>query len=295
MATEPRWSDYDCMLEASLREDRADDDATTRSLVSGDLRAEGRVVARQQGVVCGLPLADRLTGWVDSSLDFAECIPDGVDAEEDDTVAVVRGRARAILAAERTMLNFLQRLSGTATLASRYVNAVSGTDARILDTRKTTPGWRELEKYAVRCGGADNHRMNLADQVLIKENHIRCLRKEGEGAPAAVSRATQQAREGVPEGMVIEVEVETLEELDAALQAGADLVLLDNMSAAQVERAADRAAGRRGNEQYPRVEASGGITLDNVRDYAEAGADRISIGALTHSAPAMDLSLELEL
>lgn len=295
MVTEPRWSDYDWLLESSLREDRADEDVTTRALVPGDLRAEGHIVARQDGVVCGLPLAERLATWVDSSLDVQECVPDGVTAGEGDTVAVVRGRARSILTAERTMLNFLQRLGGTATLASRYVEAVSGTGARILDTRKTTPGWRELEKYAVRCGGGHNHRMNLADQVLIKENHIRCLRQEGEGTPSAVRRAVRQARGGAPDDILVEVEVETMDELDAALEAGADLVLLDNMSVEQVQRAARLAAKRRDDDGYPRLEASGGITLDNVRDYAEAGANRISIGALTHSAPAMDLSLGLEL
>mgnify|MGYP002338711968 CR=1 FL=1 len=293
MATEPRWSDYDCMLEASLREDRADDDATTRALVPEGLRGKGHIVARQNGVICGLPLARRLAGWVDTSLHVRECIPDGVPAETGATVAVVSGPARSILTVERTMLNFLQRLSGTATLASRYAGAVEGTGARILDTRKTTPGWRALEKYAVRCGGGHNHRMNLAEQVLIKENHLRCLEETNE--ESAVRRAVELARTRAGEDLMVEIEVETMAGLDAALDAGADLVLLDNMTVEQVRRAARKAAERRDEDGYPRLEASGGITLENVRDYAEAGADRISIGALTHSAPAMDLSLQLEL
>ena len=295
MPTEPCWKEYDWLLEASLREDAANDDVTTRSVVEDRPQGEGRLVARQDGVMCGLPLAARTARWLESSLEFREQVPDGVRAEAGDTVAVVRGAVPPILAAERTMLNFLQRLCGTATLTARYVAAVEGTGARILDTRKTTPGWRELEKYAVRCGGGFNHRMSLADQVLIKENHIRCLRRTEEDMPAAVQRAVRKARDGAPEDVKVEVEVETLEELDAALEAGADLVLLDNMEVPEVKQAAEAVSRHRGEGSYPRSEASGDITLDNVREYAEAGADRISVGALTHSAPALDLSLQLEL
>ncbi len=294
MATEPRWSDYDYLLQASLREDRAEQDVTTLALLPQDLHGEGRILARQPGIICGLPLAQRLASRVDPSLELQPCVREGAAAQAGKTVAVVRGSARSILTAERTMLNFLQRLCGTATLTSRYAQAVEGTGARILDTRKTTPGWRGLEKYAVRCGGGHNHRMNLAEQVLIKENHLRCL-PDGGGEGAVVQRAVRLARDKAPQEVMVEVEVETLDGLDAALQAGADLILLDNMTIKQVERAARKAAERRNDEGYPRLEASGGITLDNVRDYAEAGADRISIGALTHSAPALDLSLELEL
>ena len=293
MATEPRWADYDYLVEASLREDRAGEDVTTRALVPEDLRAEGRIVARQCGVVCGTPLARRLAERLDPSLEVQTGVPEGAAARAGDTVAVVHGSARSILTAERTMLNFLQRLSGTATLTSRYAEAVKNTDTRILDTRKTTPGWRELEKHAVRCGGGHNHRMNLAEQVLIKENHLRCLHEQS-GEVSPVQRAVRLARDQAPK-TVVEVEVETLDGLDAALEAGAELILLDNMNVEQVRRAARKTAERRDDDGYPRLEASGGITLDNVRDYAEAGADRISIGALTHSAPAMDLSLELEL
>jgi nicotinate-nucleotide pyrophosphorylase (carboxylating) len=293
MATEPRWSDYDWLLESSLREDRADEDVTTRALVPGDLRADGHIIARQDGVVCGLPLAERLATWVDSSLEVQECVPDGVNADEGDTVAVVRGHARSILTVERTMLNFLQRLGGTATLASRYVSAVEGTDARILDTRKTTPGWRELEKYAVRCGGGHNHRMNLAQMALIKDNHLAirgATPEDPEGVAAAV-RAVREAHPDVP----VEVEVDTLAQLEAALPARPDLVLLDNMTPGQVRQAVVLVDRQCADGPRPELEASGGITLANVRAYAHAGAERIAIGALTHSAPALDLGLDMEL
>jgi nicotinate-nucleotide pyrophosphorylase (carboxylating) len=191
------------------------------------------------------------------------------------------------------MLNFLQRLSGIATLTARYVNELRGTGAGIYDTRKTTPGWRELEKYAVRCGGGCNHRMSLADMALIKDNHL-AIRGAAPGSPEGVGAAVEAVREAYP-GVPVEVEVDTLEQLQAALPGRPDLVLLDNMTPADVRRAVVLVDQVCATEHRPKLEASGGITLANVREYAHAGADRIAIGALTHSAPAMDLGLDMAL
>jgi len=210
-------------------------------------------------------------------------------------VATLAGPAASVLSIERTMLNFLQHLSGVATLTRRFVDAVRGTGAQILDTRKTIPGWRALQKYAVRCGGGVNHRTGLSDQVLIKDNHLRVVLRaagRGVGAQGGIAGAVQKARQA-SEGLLLEVEVENLQQLREALTAGPDIVLLDNMRPGEVRRAAALVRACRAAGGRPLIEASGGVTLRNVRAYAEAGADRIAIGALTHSAPALDLSLRI--
>jgi nicotinate-nucleotide pyrophosphorylase (carboxylating) len=287
------WQKYDDLVRAALREDGAEHDVTTASLVPPSVRATARLAARRRGVLAGLGLASRVVEVFDGEVHFCAELEDGARVEPGATVAVLRGSAAAILTVERTMLNFLQRLCGVATLTAQYVEEVSGTGAGIYDTRKTTPGWRKLEKYAVRCGGGQNHRMNLAEMALIKDNHLAIHGATPED-PEGVGRAVQMVREAYAD-VPVEVEVDTLEQLEAALPGRPDMVLLDNMSPGDVRRAVVLVDQRCTPEHRPELEASGGITLANVREYAHAGVDRIAIGALTHSAPAMDLGLDMEL
>ena len=270
-------------LRAALAEDAGPGDVTGELMVPADALATARAVAKAAGVQAGLEIAanvfrcaleeaeaaagrSRLNGYIGK--------PDGTRLAPGDRVLEVGGNARALLRAERTALNFLMRLSGIATLTARFVSAVDGTGALILDTRKTTPGWRAFEKYAVSVGGGHNHRFALYDEVLVKENHL------------VFGTDLKEALAARPPGMPAIVEAETLEEFHAAVAAGCDVVLLDDFSPEEVAEA--RRA--RGAAPRPLLEVSGGITLDNVRAYAEAGAERISVGALTHSAPALDLS-----
>jgi len=290
-----KWDEFDWLLEAALREDRAGEDVTSRALVPQDLAARAEVLAKQEGIICGLPLAARLAGRFDPSMTFEGVVEDGTAVRPGDILALLHGRATSILAVERSMLNVLQHLSGVATLTRRFVDAIAGTRAQIYDTRKTTPGWRALEKYAVTCGGGRNHRMGLHDQVLIKDNHMEALAgggAEGGRTAQAIAEAVGRARERCAPSLQIEVEVEDEEQLKAAVSAGADIIMLDNMSPQEAARAMEVVQALRPDDP-PAVEASGRITLANVRPYAEAGVDRISIGALTHSAPALDISVEL--
>ncbi|MFW6078943.1 MAG: carboxylating nicotinate-nucleotide diphosphorylase [Gemmatimonadota bacterium] len=278
-------------VERALAEDLGWGDITTDTLVSPELEAEARIVARAAGVVAGLPVAREAFRQVDAGagraagaagVAFESEAADGDRVEPGDVIAYVRGGARPILSAERVALNFLQRLSGIATLTARYVEAVGGARARIVDTRKTTPGLRALEKYAVRCGGGHNHRMHLGDSVLIKDNHRAALAAVG----ARLTDAIHRARHGLSHTVAIAVELDSPDALDDVVEAGADAVLLDNMAPAALADAVARVGGR------ALVEASGGITLDTVREVAESGVDLISVGALTHSAPALDLALD---
>ena len=280
------WNDFDPLLDAALTEDAVSLDATTRALVPGGLEVLGRVIAREEGVACGLALADRLVTRFGHGLSFKADVSDGDRVARGQVIAEVRGPAAPMLSLERAMLNFLQHLSGVACLTAQFADAVHGTRAAIYDTRKTTPGWRELEKYAVTCGGGRNHRPHLAGAVLIKDNHL-ALARDGD-----VAGAVRRARDAYP-GLTVEVEVEDVDQLREALTAGPDIILLDNMTPAEVRRAVELTQ-EISPEDPPLLEASGGITLENVRQYAEAGADRISIGVLTHSAPAMDISMEIE-
>lgn len=283
------WERFDWLIDRALEEDRARQDVTTRALVPPGRRAEAEVRAGAEGVACGLPLVRRVAARFDPHLEFQECVREGERVRPGAVMARLSGPAASVLSVERTILNFLGRLSGVATLTAQFVENVKGTKARIYDTRKTTPGWRELEKYAVRCGGGCNHRMNLADQALIKDNHLALLSTEPQG-PQAVHEAVEKVRATCP-GLEVEVEVQNLAEAEAALAAGPDVIMLDNMSPQQVREAAALTKAKAGAR--PLLEASGTVTLATVRDYAEAGADRISIGALTHSAPALNLSLEI--
>jgi nicotinate-nucleotide pyrophosphorylase (carboxylating) len=260
-------------------------DLTSAAVIPPERPGQAVLVARAPGVVAGLPAAEMSFRLVDPELVFtAEC-GDGADVVRGTRLAVVRGRMRSILTGERTALNFLQRLSGIATQTRRHVALVADLPVKLLDTRKTTPGWRILEKYAVRYGGGHNHRLGLFDGVLIKDNHLAALGNR----PDAVAEAVRLARAKYETSVPLEIEVDTLEQLDQALAARTDIVLLDNMSPEQLAEAV-----RRRNAAAPGVllEASGGVSLLTLRSIAEAGVDRISVGALTHSAVALDIALD---
>jgi nicotinate-nucleotide pyrophosphorylase (carboxylating) len=273
------------VVERALREDVGAGDLTTLAAVPAGARATARFVYREPGVLCGLPVLRAVFAAVDPALTLEPHAAEGAQVARGEAAATVRGPARGILTGERVALNLLQRMSGVATLAARYVAAVAGTGARILDTRKTTPGLRALEKYAVRVGGATNHRFGLYDGVMLKDNHLAVLAAQGLGLADAVRRV----REAVGPMVRVEVEVETVEQAAVAAGAGADMILLDNMAPAQLRAAVTAIAGR------ARSEASGGITLETVRAAAEAGVDYISVGALTHSARALDIGLDIAL
>jgi len=312
------------LLRLALREDLGVlGDCTTAALVPETAVGQAAVVARQTGVVAGLPAAEMVCKQIDARLQWTPHVEDGAAVQPGDRVAILAGPARGLLTAERLLLNLLGRLSGIASLTRKYVDAVAGAKARIFDTRKTTPGWRRLEKYAVRAGGGWNHRTGLFDAILIKDNHLALWGEEEKGRrgeeetvrshapflpvspspllPFSPSRglaeAVRQAREWIrkhmsePDGsrMIIEIEVDTLKQLEAVLPAGPDIVLLDNMTPGDL-----RAAVARRDAITPEVEleASGGVTLETVRAIAESGVDRISVGALTHSAGWLDIGLD---
>ncbi len=283
------------LIDLALAEDLGDaGDLTSVATIPAEARGVGIFVARAPGVVCGLPVVEKLAKrfGLDPVADgpwshVATRLEDGARVEPGSEIARVTGPMRSLLAMERTALNFLQRLSGVATMTSRFVAAVEWTRAEIFDTRKTTPGWRALEKYAVRCGGGKNHRIGLFDAVLIKDNHLASIAAGGE--PDPIGRAVASARELSPPGTIVEVEVDSLEQLDRALQVRPDVVLIDNFDLADMAEAVgrrDRAA------RDVKLEASGGINLESVAAIARTGVDRISAGALTHSAPAMDIALD---
>ena len=277
---------FDRLLALALDEDLGTNgDLTSRALIPPDRIGAAVLVARTLGVIAGLPAAQRTFARIDSSLSFEQQIDDGSAVQHGTRLATIRGRMAAILIAERTALNFLQRLSGVATQTRRHVDLVAGLPVQLLDTRKTTPGWRLLEKYAVRCGGGHNHRMGLGDGVLIKDNHLAAL---GPGLDS-VAEAVRRARTQYGTKYSLEVEVDNLDQLDRALAEKPDIVLLDNMPLADL-----REAVRRRNAVAPGVllEASGGVNLQTVRGIAETGVDRISVGALTHSAIALDIALD---
>jgi len=273
-------NDYLPLVQAALAEDIGGGDVTTLALVPEDSFVTAVMVARESLVMAGVDLALAAFQQVDERVEFGIEVLDGQNGVLGQALLRVQGPTRALLTAERTALNFLQRLSGVATLTAQFVGQVAGTRAQILDTRKTTPGWRALEKYAVACGSGTNHRMGLYDQVLIKDNHLVAL--DGEIA-AAVARA----REASPE-LKIEVEANTVEQARAAADAGADIVLLDNMNCDELREAIEQIDGR------AKTEASGGVTLETVRGIAETGVDFISVGALTHSAPAVDIAFDFD-
>jgi len=273
-------SDLETIVDLALREDVGPGDWTTLWTVPEERVASARIVAKAPGVIAGAGVAFLTFARVDPGLDVRFLVEDGDAVETGRVVARIHGAARSILTGERVALNFLQRLSGVATLTRRYVEAVAGTETRILDTRKTTPGMRTLEKQAVAAGGGHNHRFGLHDMVLVKENHIR--------AAGGIAKAIAAVREHNQQGLKVEVEVTTLREVGEAIAAGVDRILFDNMDLATLREAVDRVrSGGAGIE----TEASGGVSLTTIRGIAETGVDFVSVGALTHSAPALDLSL----
>jgi len=270
--------DLHAHIRLALEEDLGAGDVTTASIVSDDARANARLVAKQDGILAGLDVAEAVFLELDRRVRFKALVPEGSQVSPGQILAEVDGPARAILSAERTALNFLGRMSGIATLTRQFVNAVAGTPARILDTRKTAPGLRAFDKLAVRRGGGVNHRLGLYGMVLIKDNHI--------DFAGSLEEAIRRAR-AAESGFEIEVEARTLEEVRAALDAGARRILLDNLRLATMKQAVAISRGR------ARLEASGNVSLDNVREIAQTGVDDISVGALTHSAKVLDVSLEL--
>lgn len=271
-------------VKTALAEDLGDGDATSLATVPESARAKAAVRAREDLVPAGLAFAEMAFKELSASVKITRLGSDGQPVKAGADLMRVEGPARAILSAERVALNFLQRLSGVATLTAQFVAAIAGTKARILDTRKTTPGWRRFEKYAVKCGGGQNHRIGLYDMVLIKDNHLAALRGE---SPNAIAVAVQRAREKFPK-LKVEVEADTLEQVKQAVEARGDFVLLDNMSLEQLREAVRLVSGR------AQTEASGGVNLKTVRAIAETGVDLISAGALTHSARAVDIALDFE-
>ena len=285
------------LVKFALSEDVGTGDVTTLNAVPANVGARAAIVAKSPGVISGLDIAAMTFREIDAKLKFKSVVKDGMEVPAGAALATVSGSAASIMIAERTALNFLMRLSGVATITRRYVNAIAGTGAVILDTRKTTPGLRILEKYAVLCGGGQNHRLALWDMYLVKDNHIRAAR----GLTNAIDRIQRTRRE-----LLLEVEVESMDQLGEALRPEVDRILVDNQPPEVVRRCVeevdrwyalnppDHPRVRQGAKRWPEVEVSGGLDLTTIRAYAETGVDYLSVGALTHSAPALDLSLEIE-
>ena len=274
----------DDIINLALREDLGEGDVTSEALILPSLQGKASIIIVENGVLAGGAIMARVFNKVDPSLEFIQRIEDGTPVKPGDIVGTVSGNMLSILEAERVALNLLQRLSGVATETARYVAEIQGCKGKIYDTRKTTPGMRLLEKYAVKMGGGENHRMNLGDAVLIKDNHIAALRSEGLSLADIITRAKQNSHKGTS----IEIEVTTAEEAAEAAQAGVDIIMLDNMSPNEMKKVVDSMpAGIR-------TEASGNITLKNVREAALSGVDIISIGALTHSYKSLDIRIEYE-
>jgi len=271
----------DHLIELAFAEDIGIGDITTEATVPPFQQAEGTFIAKSDGIIAGLPVVEQTFMKIDSTLDFCAFVREGDSVTANSPIAEINGNAKNTLIGERTALNFLQRLSGVATLTAQFVNAVADYDVKIVDTRKTTPGWRALQKYAVRVGGGHNHRFGLYDGILIKDNHI--------VAAGGIHNAVLRARKTAPHTAKIEVEVENMEQVNEALEVSADILLLDNMSIEMMTKVVQHIGNR------AITEASGGITLERVQAVAATGVDLISVGALTHSAMPMDISLTLML
>jgi len=266
-------------ISNALREDIGPGDLTTEALIQPDIEGKAELIAKEPLILAGIEVAREVFHQVNQDINFLGRHPDGEDLSSSTVIATISGPLRSLLTAERVALNLLQRLSGIATLTRQYVNGIEGTKARIVDTRKTTPGLRALEKYAVRIGGGKNHRFGLFDGILIKDNHI--------AAVGSLTEAVKKAREKAPHTLKIEVETENLDQVREAISAGAEIIMLDNMDIETMKEAVKLINGK------ALIEASGGISLNNVRQVAETGVDLISVGAITHSARSMDISMEI--
>jgi nicotinate-nucleotide pyrophosphorylase (carboxylating) len=267
------------LIDLALREDIGTGDITSESTIPENVMAKAIILSKDEGIIAGLDIAGEVFYRIDPDTVYKKLVSDGDTITQKQEIAIVEGKACSLLTAERTVLNFLQRLSGVATITSRYVKAISGYKAKIVDTRKTTPGWRVLEKYAVRIGGGGNHRFGLYDAVLIKDNHI--------AVAGSITEAIARAKKQVPHTIKIEVETENLDQVQESIQAKADIIMLDNMTIDMMSKAVKLIDGK------AIVEASGGIKLENVASVAETGVDLISIGAITHSAISLDISMDI--
>ena len=268
------------IVEYAFNEDIGSGDVTTNSIIPDEMVADASMSAKTGGIIAGLEVAEYVFRLLDPQIEWRPLVKDGDSVAEKDIIVKLKGSYRALLTGERTALNFLQRMSGIATTTSIYVNAVSGTGTEILDTRKTVPGLRVLDKYSVKAGGGTNHRIGLYDMVLIKDNHIKVA--------GGIAKAVDNVRKNIKSGIKIEVETTTLEEVNEALGKGVDMIMLDNMTTGMMAEAVKIIDGR------AKVEASGNMTLDRVREVAETGVNYISVGALTHSVKAMDISMNIE-
>ncbi|SVA42828.1 uncharacterized protein METZ01_LOCUS95682 [marine metagenome] len=273
------------LIDMALEEDESFNDATTTLLVDENTTGTGILMAKEEGILAGLNIALTVFYRIDENIHVEPLIEDGSWVEPGSQLAVIKGKIHVILKGERTALNFLQRMSGIATLTSKYVNAVSSFKAQIVDTRKTLPGYRYLDKYSVRAGGGKNHRMSLADGILVKDNHIELIGLESESLNDKLEKILSLA----PTSLKVELEVSDIQQLHQALEAGIPIIMLDNMTNDEMRNAVSIAGGR------ALIEASGGITLDNVKSVAETGVDIISVGALTHSTKALDISLDINI
>ena len=281
----PPLHEVRAIVQRALAEDIAWGDVTTDNSVPADQRSRAVLLVKQDGVLCGVHVFAETLALVDPAVTVDIALQDGAEIVRGSVAALVEGPTRALLTAERTALNFVQRLSGIATMTAAFAERLVGLSTRLVDTRKTTPGLRVLEKYAVRVGGGHNHRFNLADAVLLKDNHLAALKSRG----LDLAEAVRTIKQRVPHTMKVEVEVTSIDQIDAALAGGADIILLDNMSTDAMRDAVRRIGGR------ALTECSGNVTLDTIRERAETGVDLISSGALTHSAKALDISLEIEI
>src|SRR3990167_5542399 len=294
----------DTLIQLAIQEDIGMGDITTENLVPENLVIEGSFVAKDDGIVAGLPVVEYFFSKLDKGVSLKQNVRDGTFVKKGENIASIKGSAKTLLSGERIALNFLQRLSGIATLTAHFVGRIKPLKTAIMDTRKTIPGWRYLEKYAVAMGGGVNHRMGLYDQALLKDNHLDILKVETGLKPVSTSshisiieKAVSALREKTKRGILVEVETRTLEEVADALKAGVDIILFDNMNIAQLKEAVETVKNWKSSKgkRKPLTEASGNITLENVRLVAQTGVDRISIGAITHSAKALDISLEINL
>jgi nicotinate-nucleotide pyrophosphorylase (carboxylating) len=284
------------IVQLAIKEDIGDGDITSKIFIPDGSESEGMLVAKEAGIVAGLPVAGYVLSQIDENLIFTSNIEDGSMARKGTILGSVKGLTLSLLSAERIVLNFLQRLSGIATSTNMFAERIKGYRTQIMDTRKTAPGWRYLEKYAVRAGGGINHRMGLYDQILIKDNHLKAMGTEKEND--TISRLVKKAREQIKNGTLIEVEVEDLCQIREVMDAGVDIILFDNMEPSKIREAVETAkefenSRDAGNGRAILTEASGNITIENVEEYADAGVDRISVGAITHSVRVLDISFDI--
>lgn len=288
----------DTLIQLAIQEDIGTGDVTTESLIPDSLIVEGIFLAKESGVIAGLPVVEYFFSKLDKGVSLKQNVRDGTFVKRGETIASLKGGAKTLLSGERIALNFLQRLSGIATTTAQFVERIKPLKTAIMDTRKTVPGWRYLEKYAVSVGGGVNHRMGLYDQVLIKDNHLDILKAKTGLKPVSTSiieKAVSVLRQKIKKGILIEVETRTLDEVKDALKAGVDIILFDNMNIEQLEEAVKMVKSWKPSKvRYkPLTEASGNIIMENVRLVSQTGVDRISAGAITHSAKALDISLEI--